>query len=208
MLDGCATGTNPADAAVATRVLYLMVALRGADPTALTAAYAMRHRLGLDASIADLARMQFWRFELEASSDARAVEEASSWVTQSQLFVNPNQHTHELVAADAAAARRPAPAHEPWIVIRNEPDLDGEAATRLVRERLGGLSLVTAQKAVIWKLGLDPTLSAERCLELAEQVAVAQERSRGLLGNPHYQTVHVIPETSPGAAGNLLWGEG
>jgi hypothetical protein len=195
---------NDASATATLQVLYLTVRLRGADPTALTAAYALRHRLGLDEAVRGLSRVQLWRFELAAADPAWAQEQVRTWVTQSQLFVNPNQHAYELTGADHVAGQ-PAPAHEPWIVVTDEPDLAGEAATRLIRERLGGTVLRAARTATIWRLELVPALAAARRTGLAEAVAVARGRTAGLLSNPHSQTAAVFVAATPALVGARLW---
>jgi len=206
MLDSVIPTRQADDAARTGLILYLTVALRGRDPSALTALYALEHHLGYGAALRGLRRLQLWRFELDGSEADEALSRVGAWVTRSQLFVNPNQHTHELVVESRSTGARAAP-HQPWIVAANEPDLEGEAATRLVRERLGDRTLQRAQKAVVWQLELDPTLPGERWLEIAEEIAIARGRRSGLLTNPHCQTVRVLSRASASLAGASLWND-
>jgi phosphoribosylformylglycinamidine synthase len=188
------------------QVLFLTVALRGADPTALTATYAVRHRLGLGSEIAALERLQLWRFDVAAPSVAEALDRARGWVTQSQLFVNPNQHVYRLEGAGEAT--RPAVVDGVWIAVGDRPDQEGVAATRLVRERLGGTALVEARRAVVWQLRFAPGVDTARRRACAAEVAVARTRQRGLLANPHYQAAHVVDPPTPAAAARALWDGG
>jgi hypothetical protein len=184
--------------------LYLTVALRGADPTALTAEYALRRHLGFADQITALRRLTLWRFDLAEADQDAARRQAAAWVTQSQLFVNPNQHSYELLDP-AQADSRPAPERQVWIAVQDEPDLDGAAATRLVRERLGGTALREAHRATVWQLELAGELAPARRQTIAEEVAVARGRRHGLLANPHCQSARVFAGATPAAVGRALW---
>jgi hypothetical protein len=192
--------------------LALTIALRGADPTALTAEHALCNRLGYASVLAALERRDFWRLAVESSGMAEALTLAGSWVTRSNLFVNPNKHIYELAATRGtarAASRGPGgrgSTRTAWVVAWSEPDIDGEAAVRLIHTRFGGRELIGARRATVWMLRFAPGVEPARTLKLADEIALARTRTRGLLTNPHLQSMAVVRASSAAAAAALVWG--
>jgi hypothetical protein len=190
--------------------LALTVELRSADPTALTAAHALTHRLGYGKVLAELRRMDFWRLRVEATGIADALALAGSWITRSNRFVNPNKHVYELAArggeGTSGAAVSRGSGRVAWVVARSEPDLDGESAMRLVHARFGGRELVEARRAVAWRLRFAPHVDPSEVPRLAEHMAVARSRTRGLLANPHFQTVAIVRALASPEAVAEIWG--
>jgi hypothetical protein len=180
--------------------LTLTVARRGADPVALTAEHALTHRLGFGGALAELARRDLWRLRLEASGVAEALALAGSWVTRSNVFVNPNKHVYELAATNASDRPARASGRTAWIVAWSEPDLEGESAVRLIQTRFGGRELVEVRKALVWMVRFGAGVDPEEIKRRAEEIAVARSRLSGLLTNPHFQSVAVVRGADPRAA--------
>jgi len=189
--------------------LTLTVALKSADPVALTAAHALTHRLGYAKALAELRRMELWRLRVEAHGIADALALAGSWITRSNRFVNPNKHIYELAAhgGDPAGSSGGRGANRvAWVVARSEPDLDGEAAVRLIHERFHGRELQEARHAVAWMLRFAPAVDPAEVPRLAQGMAIARARDRGLLANPHFQPVAIVRSlTTPDAVAEI-WG--
>jgi hypothetical protein len=180
--------------------LTLTVALRGADPVALTAEHALTHRLGYGGVLAELARRDLWRLRLDASGVAEALALAGSWVTRSNVFVNPNKHVYELASSSTGDKPARAGGRTAWVVAWSEPDLEGEAAVRLIQARFGGRELAHVRKALVWMLRFSAGVGADEVKRRAEEIAVARSRLSGLLTNPHFQSVAVVRAADPRAA--------
>ena len=92
------------------------------------------------------------------------------------------------------------------MVAWSEPDLEGEAAMRLIHARFGGKELVSARRAEVWVLRFGTSVNSVEVLQLGGEVAVARSRLRGLLINPHFQSVAVVRAASTAAAAAAAWG--
>jgi hypothetical protein len=201
--------------------LTLTVALRGPDPVALTAQHALTHRLGYAGLLDEVGRRDVWRLTVEASGVAEALAVAGSWVTRSNLFVIPNKHVYELGAGRGPGGPQVAggggtpsggvgrggrgASRAAWVVTWSEPDLEGEAAIRLIRARFGGRELGGARKALAWLVRFTSRVDPADVLRLADEIAVARARTRGLLANPHFQSVAVVRAPSAAAAVEAAW---
>ena len=186
--------------------LVLTVELKSADPVALTAAHALTHRLGFGKILAELRRVDLWRLRVEAAGIPDALALAGSWVTRSNQFVNPNKHVYELSVRGGEASGNRGSGRVAWVVATSEPDLDGEAAVRLVRDRFGGRELVEARRAVAWMLRFAPAVKPADVRRLAESMAITRTRSRGLLANPHFQPVAIVRDPRSPEAAIEIWG--
>ncbi len=180
--------------------LTLSVALRGPDPVALTAEHALTHRLGYGGALVELARRDLWRLRLDTSGVAEALVLAGSWVTRSNAFVNPNKHVYELAASNPNERAPRTSGRTAWVVAWSQPDLEGEAAVRLIHARFGGRELVEVRKALVWMLRFGAGVAPDDVRRYAEEAAVARSRLRGLLTNPHIQSVAVVRAHDPRAA--------
>jgi len=189
--------------------LTLTVALRGPDPTALTAYYALTHRLNYAEKLAALERRDVWRLQVEASGIAEALALAGSWITRSNRFVNPNKHVYELAAGRGAGtgvgAGGRGSGRVAWVVAWSEPDIEGESAVRLIHARFGGKELASVRRAEVWMLRFGAGVNPVEVLQLGGEIAVARSRMRGLLTNPHFQSVAVVRAASPAAAAAGAW---
>ena len=192
--------------------LTLTVELKSADPVALTAAHALTHRLGYGKSLAELRRLDLWRLKVEAHGIADALALAGSWVTRSNRFVNPNKHIYELSArggetpGTGTGTRGRGANRVAWVVATSEPDLDGEAAVRLIHDRFHGQELTEARHAVAWMIRFTQAVDPAEVPRLAQGMAIARARDQGLLANPHFQPVAIVKSlTSPEAAAEI-WG--
>jgi hypothetical protein len=177
--------------------LTLTVALRGADPVALTAEHALTHRLGYSGVLAEILRRDVWWIELESSGVAEALALAGSWVTRSNVFVNPNKHVYELTASSGSERAARAAGRTAWVVAWSEPDIEGEAAARLIRARFGGAELCQVRKALVWMLRFGAGVEPSEVEPLAEEIAVSRSRLGGLLTNPHIQSVAITRGADP-----------
>jgi hypothetical protein len=191
--------------------LTLSVELRGPDPAALTAQHALAHRLGYGAALAETRRVDLWRLDVEAAGIADALAIAGSWITRSNLFVNPNKHVYELAAgrgtngAVGSGGGGRGKGRVAWVVATSEPDLEGEAAVELIHRRFQGLELRSARRAVAWKVHFAQAVEPSKVLELASEMAVARSRMQGLLTNPHFQSVVVVRAGSAAQAAAEVW---
>ncbi len=70
----------------------LAVRLKIPDVTALTAANAIRRRLGYAEALADLKRADHYVFDVEAASAEEAEALVRHIAQKTTLFVNPNKH--------------------------------------------------------------------------------------------------------------------
>jgi hypothetical protein len=188
--------------------LLLTVELKSADPTALTASHALTHRLGFGKVLAELRRTDVWRLRVEAAGIPDALALASSWITRSNRFVNPNKHVYELSArgGEGSGSAERGSGRVAWVVATSEPDLDGEAAARLIHDRFGGRELVEARRAVAWMLRFTPAVEPSAVRGFAEEMAIARSRSHGLLANPHFQSVAIVRSLKSPEAAVEIWG--
>ncbi len=171
--------------------IELLVNLKIPDVTALTAAGALRRRMGYAESLKSLTRADYYRFELDADSEEQAFALAGELAEKTNVFVNPNKHVFEL---------RPS-SHEPkqsddgtqfvQVLITDPTDGSAEGALSALQGRLGfGDAVQGLLKGVIWTLEF-ATDSREEALELARNVAVTETREQGLLMNPHFQECEI-----------------
>jgi len=170
-----------------THRVELLVRLKIPDVTALTAANALRRRLGYGEVLADLKRADHYLFTVEASS----AEEAEALVRQiaqkTTLFVNPNKHVFEtrVVTGEDTVTEREG-IYEVRCLVR-DADFDPGEAMRQALGKLGFGDKITAlQAGTLWILKLRAA-SASQALEIARDIAITKSRSRGLFANPHYQ---------------------
>lgn len=169
----------------------LLVKLKIPDVTALTAANALRRRMGYENVLASLKRADYYRLEAAEADLPAAMALAAELAEQTNLFVNPNKHVYEA----RPGTREPAEAREGrWVtqVLVTDPD-DGAAHGMLaaLQGRLGyGDRVNGLLRGVLWTLELSCE-SADEARRLAGEIAVTRTRSRGLLMNPHYQECEV-----------------
>lgn len=170
-----------------THQVELLVRLKIPDVTALTAANALRRRLGYAEKLVDLKRADHYLFTVEAPS----AEEAEAFVRQlaqkTTLFVNPNKHVFETraVTGEETVAEREG-TYEVRCLVR-DADFDPGEGLRDALGKMGfGESIKGLQAGTLWTLRLKAA-TAQQALEMARDIAVTKSRNRGLFANPHYQ---------------------
>ena len=169
----------------------LLVRLKIPDVTALTAAGALRRRMGYEEVLKGLKRADYYRLELRAPDADGALELAGELADKTNLFVNPNKDVYEL----RPGTREPMPrtdGHQVVQVLVTDP-LDGsaEGALSALRGRLGyGDRVEGILKGVLWTLELACDSHGE-AKQIAEEIAVTRTRGRGLLMNPHFQECEI-----------------
>ncbi len=85
--------------------IELLVSLKIPDVTALTAAGALRRRMGYADALKKLQRADYYRFEVDAGSDEEAQRLVTELAEKTNLFVNPNKHVfHVRTGGHTAAA--------------------------------------------------------------------------------------------------------
>lgn len=167
--------------------IELLVRLKIPDVTALTAANALRRRLGYADRLVDLKRADHYLFSVEASS----AEEAEAFVCQlaqkTTLFVNPNKHVFETrpVSGEQGVTGREE-TYEVRCLVR-DADYDPGAPLLEALRKMGFGDRVTGLEAgTLWTLKVKAA-SCEEALEMAREMAVTKSRNHGLFANPHYQ---------------------
>lgn len=169
----------------------LLVRLKIPDVTALTAANALRRRMGYEAVLADLRRADYHRLELNVSGPQEAIRLAHELAEGTNLFVNPNKHVYEATPA----TREPLTTPEGWPVVRvlvTDPE-DGSAQGVLaaLQGRLGyGKRVAGLLRGTLWSLTLRCP-DRQQALDIAQDIAITRSRDRGLLSNPHFQECEI-----------------
>jgi len=168
----------------------LLVKLKIPDVTALTAAGALRRRMGYEDALLSLTRADYYRLELGTEDAGEALSLARDLAEKTNVFVNPNKHVYELRAGskDIAAARD---GYRVQVLVTDPLDGSAEGALAALQGRLGYGGRVTGLvKGVLWTLDLACD-SAEEARRIASDIAVTRSREQGLLMNPHFQECRV-----------------
>ena len=175
------------------QVIELLVTLKIPDVTALTAAGALRRRMGYAEALKDLRRMDYYLLHLAVEHPEQARALAAELAENTNLFVNPNKHAYELRFPEARA--EPAAEDGVWSVELLVTDVEGSTASDIeqaLQERLGYAQQVArVERGTLWIMKLAaPDLSAAR--RLADEIAVTRARDKGLLVNPHFQAWEIL----------------
>lgn len=169
----------------------LLVKLKIPDVTALTAAGALRRRMGYESTLASLQRADYYRLGLEAPDAAAAHALAVELAEKTNLFVNPNKHVYELREGGHAPEAVRDGRHVVQVLVTDPHDGSAEGALAALQGRLGyGGRVQSLLKGTLWTLELVCD-SREAALELARDIAITRARDRGLLMNPHFQEVEI-----------------
>ena len=175
------------------QVIELLVSLKIPDVTALTAASALRRRLGYAEVLQDLQRADYYVLHLRADSEPAALAIARELAEKTNLFVNPNKHTYELRTPGHQA--EPVPENGVWpveVLVTDAEGAEARDAEQALRERLGYAEEVeSVGQGTLWTMKLVAP-DAEAATQLAEQITVTQARAEGLLVNPHFQTWQIL----------------
>ena len=175
------------------QVVELLVRLKIPDVTALTAASALRRRMGYGEVLQELTRADYYALHLQEDDEQSALALARQLAEKTNLFVNPNKHTYMLRIAEEKGEA--APEDGLWPVAVLVVDAEGAQAQDIeqaLHERLGYAEEVArVEQGILWTMKLAaPDLAAAE--EIAEQITVTQARGQGLLVNPHFQAWEIL----------------
>ncbi len=161
------------------------------DPTALTAHETLQRALGYGRVVAGVGRSEVWGFRWTGAADPAPVLERLA--RETNLLLNPNKHRMEIAVADGALA----PRGNVWALVWTQGE-GSDLEETLRRHRLLAGELPQVRRGTLWELDL--ACPPEDRVRLAEEIAVARERSRGLLANPHVSGTRVFAEPPTAAA--------
>jgi hypothetical protein len=166
------------------------------DPTALTAHETLQRALGYGRAVAGVSRSEVWGFRWREAVDPMPVLERLA--RETNLLLNPNKHRMEIAVGGGALA----PRGNVWVLVWTAGEGSGLEET-LRRHRLLSGGVPVARRGTLWELDLAGP-PAERA-GLAEEIAVARERGRGLLANPHVADVRIfgVPPDAASVVGAL-----
>ncbi|MEA3400543.1 MAG: hypothetical protein U9R79_04790 [Armatimonadota bacterium] len=166
----------------------LTVGLKIPDLTALTAANAIRRRLGYADALQALHRSDYYRLDLDVGDRDAAEALARELAEETNLFVNPNKHTYQVrFPEDHAADARQDGEYTVNVLVSNPDDSAGEGILSALRGRLGyGDRVRGVDTGVLWTMQLAAD-SPGQAREIAEDIAVTRSQSEGILINPHFQ---------------------
>jgi phosphoribosylformylglycinamidine (FGAM) synthase PurS component len=171
--------------------IELLVTLKIPDVTTLTAAGALRRRMGYEDALKALSRADYYRLELEAPSNDKALELAAEIAEKTNLFVNPNKNVYELRSDARESTARSDGSHVIQVLVTDPADGSARGALAALQGRLGyGDNVTGLWKGVLWTRELECE-SPERARDIAEDIAVTRAREKGLLMNPHFQECEV-----------------
>jgi phosphoribosylformylglycinamidine (FGAM) synthase PurS component len=165
--------------------------LKVVDPTALTARETLQRPLGYGRSVTDVARSEVWGFRFRSEAAPRSVLERL--VAATTLLANPNKHRVEIRVGEESLS----PRGNAWVLVHT-PGAGGDLARAAARHRLLSGETPVSARGILWELDL-AAAPAERP-PLALEMAVARERRRGLLANPHVEAAHVFVAPPTAAA--------
>ena len=168
--------------------LDYLVARRGIDPAAETAAMALHDLLATP--VCGVERGELWRFSLEPGADVTAARAAiARAAARAGRYVNTNRD-----AGTWLDAPRPYPAGAPpggsavdiWVT-----DGDGtDAVAAAYFARQPGTHLRGVRRGILWRLWLPVPQAA--AADVAWAAAETRSRHQGLLFNPHVQRAEIV----------------
>ena len=164
----------------------LLVRLKIPDVTALTASNSLRRRMGYAKVMTELKRADYYLLEIEAETAEDAELFVYEIAEQTSLFVNPNKHAFEVRVKGTPSDEKPEPGLFEVNVLVRDVEGDKGPGLRDTLVRLGYVAVQSVQAQTMWilKIRADDVEAAKKG---AEEIAVTTSRSKGLLGNPHYQ---------------------
>jgi phosphoribosylformylglycinamidine (FGAM) synthase PurS component len=172
--------------------IELLVTLKIPDVTALTAANSLRRRLGYAERLVSLQRADYYRLELEAESEAAALDLVRDLALRTNHFVNPNKHSFAVRPYDQRVSppSRDGLFEVEVLTTDAEGDRSADLETALAGDRAAQGHVKAVHTGVLWTLRLRADTPQE-AVELARDIAVTRSRDQGLLANPHFQAVQI-----------------
>lgn len=160
--------------------LAILVMPRGVDLVAVTAYGTLAGPLNYGDLLKRVERADLW--SLSTGVRGRELESlADRLVHRTSVFVNPNKHTWRVWSEGADEERVDSDA---WVLVWDSEETEGRRAHAELRAGGYGGEIEKVSKATLWRLSFaDPARGRE--LSIANEVAVALRRDRGLLANPH-----------------------
>jgi phosphoribosylformylglycinamidine (FGAM) synthase PurS component len=172
--------------------IELLVTLKIPDVTALTAANTIRRRLGYAERLVSLQRADYYRLEIEAESEAVALDLVRELAQRTNHFVNPNKHSFTVRPFEQRVSppSRDGDFEVEVLTTDAERDRSGDLEAALSSDRLAQGHVKTVRTGVLWALRLRAERPQE-ALEMARDIAITRARDQGLLANPHFQAVRI-----------------
>ncbi len=170
------------------QTIELTVELKIPDVTALTAANALRRRLGYEDVLVELRRADYYRLDVTTDCADEAVAIGKKLAEETNLFVNPNKHQYNVAAGIHNSGAEATEGTYAVNMLVTDPK-SGSAAGILsaLHGRLGYGEVVSGVSAgILWTLVLKAE-SREAAEALATEITVTKSRESGLLLNPHFQ---------------------
>ncbi len=169
----------------------LVVGLKIPDVTALTAANAIRRRLGYADVLEVLERADYYRLALDVTDREAAEALVREMAERTNLFVNPNKHTYDVRFPEDRTGVGAEDGRFVVNVLVTSPD-DGTGAdiAALLHSHHGYPQVESVETGVLWTMHLVAESEA-RAREIAEDIAVTRSQGQGILMNPHFQEYEV-----------------
>ncbi len=170
------------------QIVELTVDLKIPDVTALTAAGALRRRLGYGDVLVELRRADYYRLSLLTDSEQEALQIARDLAENTNLFVNPNKHRYQVATGvHNCTVKVDDGAYAVNVLVTDPESGSGDGILGALQGRLGyGDNVADVIAGNLWTLVLRAD-SKELAEAVAEEIAVTRSRGEGLLLNPHYQ---------------------
>ena len=166
----------------------LVVGLKIPDVTALTAANAIRRRLGYADTLAEFRRADYYCLDLDADDEAAALDLVRDMAERTNLFVNPNKHSFTVRTLDERGGGGDGDGTHTINVLVTDP---ADASPAGILGSLQGMSaygevVQGVRRGVLWTMKLVAD-SEQQAMKMAEDITVTRSQSQGLLMNPHFQ---------------------
>jgi len=166
----------------------LVVGLKIPDVTALTAANAIRRRLGYADTLKSLGRADYYRMELDAPDRAAAEQLVREMAEDTNLFVNPNKHVYEVrFPEDRGDGGTEDGEHIVSVLVTSPDDTSGAGILASLHARHGYAgSVLSVETGTLWTMRLVAD-DERQARAMAEDITVTRSQAKGILMNPHFQ---------------------
>ncbi|MCD6360328.1 MAG: phosphoribosylformylglycinamidine synthase subunit PurS [Armatimonadetes bacterium] len=170
----------------------LLVTLKIPDVTALTAANAIRRRLGYADTLAELRRADYYCLDLDVDDPDAALEMVRDMAERTNLFVNPNKHAFTVCLLDERGrAVEDNGTYTVNVLVTDPADASPAGILKSLQEMAAyGDKVQSVRRGVLWTMRLVAD-SEERAIAMAEDITVTRSQDQGLLMNPHFQDYEI-----------------
>lgn len=168
--------------------VLLTVGLKVTDNEALSALEAIQVKMGLGERVRDLRREELWEIEVDAETLEAAAAAVEGLVATTNIFANPNKHSHALAPRGEAPGAQDLDGDEVAVLVSERESGEGESVLHAL-ERIGVPAVRSLRRWTRWRIRLDgpPSRDDDELLPLIRRIGVATGRHDGLLSNPHSQ---------------------